>query len=104
MNQAPTFEEFQKNRDHYLGRDFDKLSEVDNGSTMLNKLISRTRYEIEGYRCDTLEEVEKVAKNQGIPLRELDYRPQIMPIGGGKCDILVKFVSKNVREQRETWK
>lgn len=100
---APTFDEFVANREKYIGRDDDRFSEADRGSSHLKSVVQRHVYEIEGYRCKTLEEVEKVARNQGINLRELDYRPEVIPLGGGKCDLLVKFISKDEREKRSNW-
>lgn len=99
----PTFEEFSKNHEKYMGRDDDAFGQVDQGSKQLNKHVQRHVYEIEGYRCKSLEEVERVAASQGIRVNELDYKPQLMPLGGGKCDILVKFVSKAEREKRDLW-
>lgn len=98
----PTFEEFKRNRHKYLGRDDDNLASVDRGSLVL-KQVRKHIYEIEGYRCKSLEEVERVAASQGIPMRELDYRPCIIPQSGHRCDILVKFVPKHVREKRNAW-
>lgn len=100
----PTFDDFVKNQDKYLGREDEALEQVDRGSKNLEKHVQRHIYEIEGYRCKSLEEVERVAKAQGISLSELDYRPQVMPVGAGKCDLLVKFVSKSERDKRNAWK
>jgi hypothetical protein len=99
----PTFEEFRKDPEKYLGRDDDRLAEVSRGGENIREIVQRHIYEIEGYRCKTLEEVERIAANQGIPLRELDYRPQVVPNSGGKCDILVRFVNKNTRARRNDW-
>lgn len=99
----PTFEEYAKNAEQFLGRDDEAFAQVDAGSKNLDRHVQRHVYEIEGYRCKTLEEVERVAKSQGIELGSLDYAPQVMPLGGGKCDILVKFVSKAEREKRSQW-
>lgn len=99
----PTFEEFAKNSEKYLGREDDAFAQIDQGSKNLDRHVQRHIYEIEGYRCKSLEEVEKVARSQGISLGALDYQPQVMPLGGGKCDILVKFVSKAEREKRDLW-
>lgn len=99
----PTFEEFSKNSEKYIGRDDDALSQVDAGSKQLDRHVQRHVYEIEGYRCKSLEEVERIATAQGIPLRELDYRPQVQPTGAGKCDILVRFVSRSQRDERAKW-
>lgn len=97
----PTFEDFKLNHERYMGRDDDKLAFADKGSDILKRHVKKHIYELEGYRCESLEEVERVASSQGIPLRDLDYRPQLIPLGGGKCDILIKFVSKDERAKRE---
>lgn len=98
----PTFEEFKKSPERWLGRDDAALSQVSEGGLEVKNQYRRQRYEIEGYTCDSLEQVEKIANSQGIPLKELDYRPQMIPQGGGNWDILVKFVSKNERKRRES--
>jgi hypothetical protein len=103
---APTFEQFKKDREKFLpqisGQEI--LASVDEGGKALKQSMNkRMMYEIEGYRCKTLEEVERVAKSQGIPIEALDYSPQVIPQAGHKCDILVKFVPKWVREKRNAW-
>lgn len=100
---APTFEEFKRNKSKYVGRDDDSLAIVDKGSNNLCRVVENQIYEIEGFRCKTLEEVERIAGDYGIPLRELDYRPELIPQGGGKAKMLIKFVSKLDREKRATW-
>ena len=99
----PSFDEYCKNQEKWLGRDDDSLAEVERGSIQLDRCVKRHIYEIEGYRCKSLEEVERVAKSMGINLRELDYRPEIQPNTSGKFDIKVKFVSKGDREKRKLW-
>lgn len=102
---APTFEEFKRNRTKYLGAEDHALASVDKGSHNLRGVLeSRYEYEIEGFKCKTLEEVERIAADYGIPLRELDYRPQVIPQGGGRAKLLVKFVSKEDVAKRESWK
>lgn len=96
----PTFEEFKKNPERWTGRSDDILSSVSEGGTAVKYLYRKQLYEIEGYRCKSLEEVERVANSQGIKLKELDYRPQMIPQGGGHWDMLVKFVSKPERQRR----
>jgi hypothetical protein len=100
----PTFEEFSRNVEKYTGRDDDRLAEVDQGHTgHLATVVKKQTYEIEGYKCRTLEEVERIAKEKGIPLKELDYRPQLIPLGAGKADVLVRFISKSKRQTRGEW-
>lgn len=99
----PSFDEFAKNPEKYMGREDDRLSEADVGASQVKHLVKRHIYEIEGYRCKTLEEVERVARNQGIPIRELDYRPSMVQAGAGKYDIIVKFVPKEMAQVRNEW-
>lgn len=103
MPGVPTFEEFCKSPDKYRTREDEKFGLADKGSSNLNRHVQRHRYEIEGYSCKNLEEVERVARAQGIPIEALDYQPEVIPQGGGKCDLLVKFVPKHVRQKRQTW-
>lgn len=99
----PTFEQFRRNPEKYIGREDERLEEVDRGGEQIRNVVQRHIYEIEGYRCKSLEEVERVASQQGIPLRELDYRPEVVPTSAGKCDLLVRFVNKNTRARRREW-
>lgn len=102
---APTFEQFKSNRDKYLGRDDDTFNAIDKGSSNLAGSVRKHEYEIEGYRCKSLEEIERVASEQlGINIKQLDYRPELIPQGGGKCNVLIKFISKGDREKRDQWK
>lgn len=100
---APTFEQFKKNREKYLGKDDSTLAIVDKGSNNLSGILEKYVYEIEGFRCKNLEEVERIAGDYGINLRDLDYRPELIPQGGGKAKMLIKFVSKADREKRSLW-
>ncbi len=97
---APTFEDFKRNRSKYLGHEEDTLRSADIGSIVFKKGLKKYRYELEGYRCQSLEEVERVAKSQGIALSDLDYRPEFIPLGGGQAEMLVKFISKHERQKR----
>ena len=99
----PTFDEYVRNRDKYIGSEEETLASADRGSTALNRTVKRHVYEVEGYRCKSLEEVERIARSQGIDLRKLDYRPQLVQAGAGKYDVIVRFVSKDDREKREAW-
>lgn len=99
----PSFDEYRKNPEKYIGRADASLQEVDRGSTQLDRTVKRHIYEIEGYKCKTLEEVEKVAASMGINLKELDYRPSVQPNTSGGFDIKVRFLSKAERDKRKLW-
>lgn len=100
----PTFEEFKNNREKWLGKRDDSFDQVDKGSKNLSRMVKKQKYEIAGRKCKSLEEVERVAHCElGIDIDKLDYRPELIPQGGGTCDVLVKFVSKEERERRKDW-
>lgn len=99
----PTLQEFAKNRTKWVGRDDEILESASAGGEDIKKKYRRHIYEIEGFKCRTLEEVERVASSQGIPLRSLDYRAILVPTGAGKEDVLVRFVSKDERNRRGNW-
>jgi hypothetical protein len=89
---APTFEEYAKNPERWRKAADDIFAQVDLGSVLgLNKVVEKYRFKILNYKCDTLEEVEKVCKNEGWDIRKLEIHPEIVPLGGGKCDIEVTF-------------
>lgn len=94
----PTFEQYAKNRDfyfrHFYGHEEDILASADRGSNIRDTIVKH-KYELDGYHCNSLEEVERVAKGQGIPLKSLEYRPEMIPLGGGKYEILVRFNTKD---------
>jgi hypothetical protein len=101
---APTFEEFKRNREKYMGRDDDALASVSAGGEVSNRFTNKHIYEIEGYRCKSLEEVERVAREQGIPLRSLDFRAMLIPQGAGKGNLLIKFVSSEEIKKRGNYR
>ncbi len=98
---APTFAEFAKNPDKWRSSNSNMLDSVDAGSILLRQILNKQIYEIDGYRCNSLEEVERVAKDQGIDLNNIVCRPEVVPVGGGRCDILVKFTSRKSVDERK---
>jgi len=100
---APSFAQFKRNKDFWMGRDDDVLTQVDKGSRLINKGLKKYRFEIEGYRCKSLEELESVILNMGLRLKDMEYKPEYVPLGGGEAEILVRFVSKDERSRREKY-
>lgn len=100
---APTFEEFKRNREKYLGKPghHDVFASIDRGSKNLSKYVKRHKYEILGFRTTKLEEIERIASENNIPLGE--FTAECIPQGGGTCDILVKFISPEERYRRKDW-
>lgn len=95
------FEHWLKVRNKFKNHEEDKLALAEQGGHQFKHLYNKMTHELEGYRCKSLYEVYKIAKNQGIPIKDLDYRPQLIPLGSGRCDVLVKWVSKSERIRRE---
>jgi hypothetical protein len=94
---APSFEQFCKNREKWFGKETDVLDRLVNssdGSTARNS-ARRLKHEILGYRTTKLEEVERIALENGINLRSLEYCAAFQPLGGGEADILVKWMTKD---------
>lgn len=92
---APSFDDFKKNREKYKGRDDDQLASADKGSTALNRHVRKHYYELNGHRTTKIEELERIARNEGYTLKELVFKPELIPLGEGeKCDIVIRFESK----------
>jgi len=102
---VPTFEQFCQNPERFTGRWDDKFSQVDVGSHYLGKVAKKYIFEVEGVRCKSLEDCERVAIEKGIDLKskEYDYRAMLIPQGGGTADILVKFMRKSEIDSRNEW-
>ena len=94
----PTFEEFCANPNKYRRNKEETFAAVDNGSKLIRHLITSTTYEIMGYKCATLEEVERTAQSLGFPIDHLDAKPQAIPELGGKCRMHIVFEPKLLHE------
>ena len=97
---APTFEAFKRQRDKYMKNHNQTFDRIEKGGSVANRFTKKQVYEIEGYRCKTLEEVERVALNMGIDLNTMKYSAEFCPLGGGQADVLVKFMSESDRNRR----
>lgn len=91
----PTFEQYKANPDKWKpGGNI--LEAADNSAAgQIRKLIRKQRYEFEGYEAKSLEIVERMARDEGLSLQDLEMYPQIVP-EGDKCDIVISFRRKNV--------
>lgn len=89
---APTFEEFCRKRESFLDNHRNPLLTAEKGTSFLKKIIRKTRFEIFGFRCKNLEEVEKIAWDHGYNPLELELKPELLPLNSHECDVLVKFV------------
>lgn len=87
----PTFQEFARKPAQWRDTLDDKLARFDGSSKLFKNLVEKQTYKISGYEVDTLEQVEHIAKNEGIDLNGCKFCPQVLPQGNGKCRIVVEF-------------
>jgi hypothetical protein len=105
----PTFEQYAKNPERYIsqfrGRETESLDVVANGSSLagLRKSTQDVVYKIFQYETRKLEEVERIARENGIDLRKLKFKAIIQNMGGHRGQIVVRFMSQDEYERRETW-
>lgn len=91
----PTFEEFKKNP-KLLKIRTDLFDSIDNGpQRLLKNHIQKIRYQWKGYYFDKLEQVATAIENDGYDPKDLDYQPELIPQGGGKCNVVVRIVRKD---------
>ncbi len=100
----PTFDEFVKNPEILLGKEDEILQRVDVGTQNDRGNTKKITYEIYGYQCKTLHEVERVARNMGINLREIEYIPVKERGSAGKYEFKVIFMSKQDYDKRKAWR
>ena len=99
----PTFDEFCKKPELLLGRDDEQLGSVDGGSKFV-KEISKHVYFLEGYKCENLEEVERMAGNMGYAIRDLDWIPELRHGSNGKYINEIRFFHKSNMNRRKDWR
>lgn len=91
---APTFDEFRKSPDSYMKKEDQILERADAGSKVMRDNVRHHLYELCGIKCESPEQLERIAKDEGISLYECEMQPEILPLVGGQCDILVRIVPK----------
>lgn len=96
---APTFEEFCTAPDKYRRAMEQVMVAPDMGTSAFPQLVKTQRYFFrdaagKAHKCKTLDAVHKVAQSEGVTLDQLDYDPQVVPTGDGKCEIHVTFFRK----------
>jgi hypothetical protein len=95
-----SFEDFRKNKEKWKFS-ADRLFEAVQGAGTAHKQrLKKLRFEINGHRAESLEQVQRIAKEEGLSLETLDIWPEIIDLGGQWCDILVKFMSREAVKAR----
>jgi hypothetical protein len=103
----PTFEEFRRNKEKYLGRPDDEVASVDRGDPVLGL---RHRYYLDTlageYRIDSLEQADRICREMGKNLfTDFYVDPQIRDDGpqGRSLITHVYFRAKDKVEKRRSW-
>jgi hypothetical protein len=91
----PTFEQFLKNKDHYLRyyKETAKLDMLDNGPTQTRMQIRKQKFYVNGHFCRNLEKVQHIAECENIDLRVVT-NVQLIDVGGNMCDQHICFDKK----------
>lgn len=99
----PTFEEFRRNKERYMGRYDDEVASVDAGDKATGAIQKYYLSDVSGhYRCETLEYAERIALDMGLNLHQ-DFKidPQYKDDDG--IYIEVTFRSKRSLARRDSW-
>lgn len=97
----PTLEEFVRNKEKYMGRPDDELIAIDKGDPQLGCL---QKYYVDGYRVDSLEQAERIARDMGFDLRhDFVLDPQLRPDDRGGFYNEVNFRAKASVAKRGNW-
>lgn len=90
----PTFAEFAKNPAQWkLAKDH-LFSAISNGSKTMSQFIEDQEYEFMGYKSKSLEEMERIVKNEGYELHDLEMKPRFVDVGNVKGKLLVELKVK----------
>lgn len=91
----PTFDEFRKNPDKWRLRP-EQLFESADASTQVphfRKLVSTQKWQWKDqFKCDSLEQIERIAKEEGFQVQDLEMEPLVNRIHGTSADNQVEIV------------
>jgi hypothetical protein len=88
----PTFAEFAKEPDKYRYTLNERLGHIDKSVHNFRELVQKHRYRLGSWCVDTLEEIERIAKSEGVDLMRCKLAPVVERHAGGKVDIEIEFV------------
>jgi hypothetical protein len=99
---APSFDQFVKNREKWIGRDDELMGLVDGGQSLIPGVKTQKYYFVpivggvngKPVPCKALVDVERMAKDCGATLRELDIQPNIENDGAGTYTLHIHFYIK----------
>lgn len=79
----PTFDEFRKYPDKWRKGTDELFKSIDESSITFRKLIKDTKYYWKDQiLCKSLEQVERIAREEGFKIQDLEMCPQKRAVGG----------------------
>lgn len=100
----PTFSEFIKNPDRWRNRADSIFESADQSSVTFKKNVKKHTYSWKDeYACNSLEQVERIAKEEGLTPLDLEMCPKVRPIHGtdsSKLEIVIQFWPKEEFKNR----
>lgn len=90
----PTFEEFCRSPDLWRTRPDNVFANADKGSTLLRRAIVKHSYVFRHWKTNSLEKMEKILSDYGLSPQEVEMKPELIPLGGGRCEAMIQFVEK----------
>ena len=97
---APTFLEYCLMREKYVGREDDGMIAITDGPRRFRKDLNKIKLQVNGFEA-TEGQVERMLGDHGYSLADIDLdnrnsrlkkQIQMVPLGGGKFDIVVNFL------------
>jgi len=91
----PAFDEFKKDPDKYRKRPDDLFASADASTQTFREVLRKQRYFWKNeYEANSLEEIERICREEGISYDSLNMCPAVVPVEAGKFDIFVSFWPK----------
>lgn len=92
----PSFDEFAKNPDKYRKRSDELFVAMDNGSqTELRKEIRGEKYIFDGYKVDTIEQLERILFEEDLKEADVVWRPVLYADHTGRKEVVHYIERKN---------
>jgi hypothetical protein len=96
----PTFDEFKRSPDKWRKRPDEILESADSSTLTFRNAVERQRYMWrDQYSFGSLEQIERVCKEEGYSPSDLEMEPIVRPLHGssreGKVEIVIRFWPKD---------
>lgn len=89
----PTMEEYAQDPERFkmLMSADDFMAQIDRGSQTLSRHVTGHEYWVGPYKCDSLEQAERILKEHGQSVTAQTFEPDLVQEAGGKYTVKVKF-------------